>query len=199
VGAFTYRGWLVVARERLETELCTLAQAGDAEAFATIVRRYQGPVYRICLRYLSRADAEDAAQETFVRAFIHREQFDPARPVLPWLVTVARHICLDRIRKHKPELDADIDSHVSGAHPDARLVARDALNRVAEGMATLPDNEREALMLFHQEGLSYAEISASLEIPMGTVMTLIHRARGRLKQLLQPTPTASKPTRGAEA
>src|SRR5689334_9991415 len=106
-----------------EQRLAERATQGDGAAFAELVRRHQDSVYRLCRRYAPE-EAQDLAQDTFVRAFVHRESFDPARPVRPWLLTIARRLCIDRIRKHKPLLASD-DRPIESAsdHPDAESLA----------------------------------------------------------------------------
>src|SRR5215472_19290104 len=86
---------------RAELELARRARRGDAAAFDELVRRFHGPVYRFCRRLLRSGDAEDLAQDTFVRAFVHFERFDPERPVLPWLLAIARRRCLDLLGRRK--------------------------------------------------------------------------------------------------
>src|SRR5262245_1416804 len=86
---------------RAELELARRARRGDAAAFDELVRRFHRPVYRFCWRLLRSADAEDLAQDTFVRAFVHFERFDPERPVLPWLIAIARRLCLDLLGRGK--------------------------------------------------------------------------------------------------
>lgn len=173
-----------------ERELARRAASGDEAAFSEIVRRHQGAVYRLCKRYLSPADAEDAAQEAFVRAFTRRTDLDPTRPVLPWLLTVARNLAIDRIRRHQasptaPPVenpDAHADEHAPSAEDAAIRAQRTA--RLRQGLAELPEGPREAVMLFHVEGMAYKDIATSLEVPVGTVMTWLHRARARLAKSL---------------
>src|SRR5207249_12113566 len=82
-------------------DLARRAGHGDAAAFYLVVLRFHRPVLRFCWRLLRAADAEDLAQDTFVRAFVHFERFDPERPVLPWLIAIARRLCLDLLRRRK--------------------------------------------------------------------------------------------------
>src|ERR1700741_2176267 len=86
---------------RAELGLARRAQAGDVLAFDELVLRFHRPVLRFCWRLLRSADAEDLAQDTFVRAFVHFERFDPERPVLPWLIAIARRLCLDLLRRRE--------------------------------------------------------------------------------------------------
>jgi RNA polymerase sigma-70 factor (ECF subfamily) len=172
---------------RDERELARSAASGDHCAFALIVERYQGSVFGICRRYLAGPEAEDLAQETFVRAFVHRERFDPERPLKPWLLTIARNLCLDRLRsrerRQRPEPDMSV---FADSGPDAeRIVSnREQLDLLARGLEQLPDGQREAVALFHLEGLSYRELSEVLGVPIGTVMTWLHRGRRRLRDLV---------------
>jgi RNA polymerase sigma-70 factor (ECF subfamily) len=147
---------------RAELELARRARRGDAAAFDELVLRFRRPVYRFCWRLLRSPDAEDLAQDTFVRAFVHFERFDPERPVLPWLIAIARRLCLDLLRRRK-------------------VMARVETQPVLDG---LDEGPRMAIVLFHIEEMSYRDIAAALEVPMGTVMTWLHRGRAQLKRAL---------------
>ncbi len=169
-----------------EQRLAERATRGDRAAFAELVSRYQNAVYRLCLRY-GTEEAQDLAQETFMRAFVHRERFDPTRPVLPWLLTIAKRLCIDRLRKHKPLLATD-DRPLDPAdeHPDqeSALATREQLGQLKQAHSKLADGPREAIALYHWEGLSYDEIAKIMEVPIGTVMTWLHRGRAQLKKAL---------------
>jgi len=176
------------AATKLEAELARKAHAGDSRAFGELVLRYQRPVFALCARYLRGADAEDAAQECFVKAFVHLSEFDPSRPLLPWLLTIARRLCVDRLRKHKAEPDSDkaaraIDDGTPTAEAEAS--AKEQLTLLSRALAALPEGQREALTLFHLEGLPYKEIAGTLGVPLGTVMTWLHRGRAELKAALE--------------
>ncbi|HAM54014.1 MAG TPA: hypothetical protein DCQ64_00825, partial [Candidatus Rokubacteria bacterium] len=80
-------------------ELARRARRGDSAAFDQLVLRFHRPVYRFCWRMLRTSNSEDLARETFVRAFVHFDRFDPERPLLPWLFAIARRLCLDRLRR----------------------------------------------------------------------------------------------------
>lgn len=145
-----------------ELELARRARRGDLAAFDLLVLRFQRPVHRLCWRMLRSSNAEDLAQETFVRAFVHFDRFDPERPLLPWLLAIARRLCLDLLRREKvmsrgEEMPVTIDSG--------------------------PGPERQASL---KEGMSYRDIAATLEVPMGTVMTWLHRGRAQLKKTGSP-------------
>jgi RNA polymerase sigma-70 factor, ECF subfamily len=164
------------------------------------VRRFHRPVLRFCWRLLRSAtgfalgspDAEDLAQETFVRAFVHFERFDPERPVLPWLVAIARRLCLDLLRRRKVSTRVE-SMPVSDAltpSPEGEAAFREQLSRLDRALADLAEGPREAIILFHIEEMPYRDIAAALEVPMGTVMTWLHRGRAQLKRALEGAPTA---------
>ena len=182
-----------------DAELAERAGAGDERAFTALVRRYERPVFALCCRYLGAADAADAAQETFVRAFTNLERFDRSRPLLPWLFTIARRLCIDHQRAHRHELPASDQVAAAGAHSpvEAHVSAREELTLLAGALGALPEGPREAIALFHLHDLSYKEIAEQLEVPMGTVMTWIHRGRDALRTALS-APTAPRARRSME-
>jgi RNA polymerase sigma-70 factor (ECF subfamily) len=171
-----------------EPHLVQRAFAGDARAFTAIVTLHQGPVLRLARRYLgSAAESEDAAQEVFVRAFVRRDRFDSARPLLPWLLTIARHVCLDRLRRSRREgvAAAEPDALASaGATAEDAFGERERLVRLARALEALPEGQREVVAMFHFDGLAYREIADALDVPIGTVMTWLHRGRARLRELV---------------
>jgi RNA polymerase sigma-70 factor, ECF subfamily len=177
---------------RAELELARRARHGDATAFDDLVRRFHRPVHRFCWRLLRSADAEDLAQDTFVRAFVHFERFDPERPVLPWLIAIARRLCLDVLRHRKVIARAETVP-VTGPPapgPEGEASMREQLSRLDRALADLDEGPREAIVLFHIEEMSYRDIAAALEVPIGTVMTWLHRGRAQLKRALEGAPIA---------
>ena len=173
-----------------ELALARRARAGDSAAFDALVLRYHRPVFRFCWRLLRAPDAEDIAQDTFVRAFVHFERFDPARPLLPWLIAIARRLCLDLLRRRKVMARPDAMPEIGRAVPSPEREAslREELSRLERALAGLDEGPREAIVLFHIEGMSYRDIAAALEVPMGTVMTWLHRGRTQLKRALESAP-----------
>jgi len=172
---------------RAEIELARRARGGDGAAFDELVRRYHRPIVRFCWRLLRSADAEDLAQDTFVRAFVHFERFDPERPLLPWLIAIARRLCLDLLRRRQvsAKLETVPASDPPMASPDGEAAVREQLARLDRALADLDEGPRDAIVLFHIEEMSYRDIAAALEVPMGTVMTWLHRGRARLKSALE--------------
>jgi RNA polymerase sigma-70 factor (ECF subfamily) len=177
---------------RAELDLARRARRGDAAAFDELVRRFHRPVLRFCWRLLRSPDAEDLAQDTFVRAFVHFDRFDPERPVLPWLVAIARRLCLDLLRRRKVSTRVEtmpVSDQLTPS-PEDEASFREQLSRLDRALADLGEGPREAIILFHIEEMSYRDIAAALEVPMGTVMTWLHRGRAQLKRALESAPIA---------
>ena len=177
---------------RADFELASRARRGDAAAFDELVRRFHRPVHRFCWRLLRSPDAEDLAQDTFVRAFVHFERFDPERPVLPWLIAIARRLCVDVLRRRKLVTGVETmpATGPTALGPEGEASRREQLSRLDRALAGLDEGPREAIILFHIEEMSYRDIAAALEVPMGTVMTWLHRGRARLRQALEGAPSA---------
>jgi RNA polymerase sigma-70 factor (ECF subfamily) len=179
---------------RGEIELARRARRGDVAAFDELVCRFHRPVHRLCWRLLRSSDAEDLAQDTFVRALVHFERFDPQRPVLPWLIAIARRLCLDVLRRRKMMMMTSVETIPVTAPPapgpEGAALLREQLARLDQALAELDEGPREAVILFHIEEMSYRDIAAALEVPMGTVMTWLHRARARLRSALGDGPVA---------
>ena len=177
-----------------EKHLAAAACSGDPTAFSALVSRYGRPIYSVCRRYLGPEDAEDAAQETFVRAFVHIGNFDPERPLMPWLVTIARRLCIDALRKRRPSPQGAMAQETSPASDLESLVsAKEEIGILKQGLSELPEGPREAVWLYHFEGMAYRDIAQALEVPQGTVMTWLHRGRNRLRELVEGGGTPGNP------
>ena len=167
-----------------DADLAAHAAAGEDAAAAALVRRYQGSVFGVCLRMLGRReDAEDAAQETFLRLFRHLDRWDRSRPLKPWLMTIAANRCrtaLDRRKRRSPLLPGDLDP------ADGRTAPRDAdlAEELQLAVDDLRDDHRAAFVLFHHEELSLREVAEALGRPDGTIKTWLHRARKQLTEHL---------------
>jgi len=166
------------------------------------VRRYQRPVISMLFRLTrDRALAEDLAQETFVKAFRNLAAFDVTRRLSAWILRIAHNVGIDAIRRRRirtASLDAAPAPGVShAAEPAISMpdpIERDALRRALEdALATLRPDQREALVLRYEEGLSFEEVGQILGIPEVTARSHVHRARKALARLLsaagwQPAP-----------
>ena len=166
-----------------ETLLAAMG-AGDADAAAVFVRRFQARVYGLALTMLRDPDvAEDVAQDTFVRAWRHAATYDPRRGRVPtWLLTIARNVALDRARL-RPAMPLDPDvvtAEVDREQPDDGRDVADR-DRLRGAIAGLPDDQRRALVLAMYAGRTAREIAELDGVPLGTVKTRIRAAMSKLR------------------
>lgn len=176
-----------------EAALIRAAQGGDEAAFAELVGRYQRAIYRIA-HGLTRnsADADDLAQETFVRAYRALGRFRPEEPLYPWLARIVVNLTysLFRHRRRRPETPIEplVEAGRQWAAEDdpARDVAEsEGREQLQASFAELSHEHQAVLVLRVVDGLSYDEIARSLGVPVGTVMSRLSRARAELKTRLR--------------
>ena len=161
--------------------LLEAARDGDLDAFAVLVRRHHAAVYRVALRMLvSDADAQDAAQETFVRAWRGLGGFRGDSTVSTWLYRIVTRRCLDLIavRRITEEL-ADAEA-ATGDDPAERTEQRERLQAVLRAISSLPGDQRAVLVLREFEGLAYEQVADALRISVPAVKGRLHRARRAL-------------------
>jgi RNA polymerase sigma factor (sigma-70 family) len=169
-----------------ETLLAAMG-AGDADAAAVFVRRFQSRVYGLALTMLRDPDvAEDVAQDTFVRAWRHATTYDARRGRVPtWLLTIARNAALDRARS-RPITPVDPDvvtAELDRAAPNDGLDVADR-DYLRSAIAELPDDQRRALVLAMYAGRTAREIAELEGVPLGTVKTRVRAAMGKLRTAL---------------
>jgi RNA polymerase sigma-70 factor (ECF subfamily) len=155
---------------------------GEPDAFRTLVERYQGRALGHAVAIIrSRDDAQDAVQDAFLNAHRALHTFDRERVFYPWFYAILRNCCYRLLaRRRSDALDRPIQLgllEAPGVPVDERLAIEGAL-------AALSPTDREVVMLRHFDGLSYAELAASIEVPVGTVMSRLFKARKRLRDLL---------------
>ncbi|MBF8255502.1 MAG: RNA polymerase ECF-type sigma factor [Anaerolineales bacterium] len=164
-------------------------RGGDVNAFGELVQRYQTSVFSVCYRLLGDAEAEDLAQEAFLRAFRRLASFDVERPFGPWMRRVAANLCLNTLQQRRPapaELDDEADE-VPGDPREMPELAGDRAEiaqRVRSGLLRLPDSYRAVIELRHYQDMSYDEIAATLGIGVGEVRTRLFRARRMMARWL---------------
>lgn len=162
--------------------------AGDAEAYAILVRRYKKPIFNLMVRMTSSdEDAMDLTQDTFVRAYEKLDQFRPSSPFFPWLYTIGMNLARDFQRKVKASrnaLDALSGDPDPPSNPGENLYERAEAEQVKHLLQTLPLDYREALVLRFHEGLSVSELAAALGISVSGAKMRIHRGLLKLRELL---------------
>jgi RNA polymerase sigma-70 factor, ECF subfamily len=175
-----------------EQALIRRAAAGDRQAAEACVRAHQSSLYAYMLRLSGRPDvAEDVVQEAFVRALSHLDRFDPRFRFSTWLFTIARRLYVNLMQKMHPayETDAVESSFARPCSPvsDAERVESDGHVRDAlqAALLDLPVVQRETILLFHMMEWPISTIAEHLEMPEGTVKSHLHRARLRMRGLLQ--------------
>jgi RNA polymerase sigma-70 factor (ECF subfamily) len=172
-----------------EIELVTRAQDGDRNAFSELVRIHSQGVLNVIYRMCGDMQvAEDAAQETFIQAWLRLQSYRPQSSLRNWLYRIAVNTAIDMLRKDKrilPGKIEDLNLRDSEPGPEAVVASAERTEMVQEAVLTLPDASRAVLVLREFEGLSYQEISESLEIPVGTVMSRLNYARKLLREKLE--------------
>lgn len=169
-----------------ESELVARCLAGCESAYREFVERYETLVFGVCLRSLGdRHDAEDVAQEVFLRALRHLRSWDSSRPLRPWLLTIAANRCRTELsrRKRRRAESAFLDEL-----PDRRPEPDDASELLAgihAALGQLRGCYRQVFLLFHEQGLSYDEMATVVGKPIGTLKTWLHRARKEVLTILR--------------
>ena len=170
--------------DRATLERC---RRGDAEAFRALVGCYQDRVWALCVA-LAGGDAEDVAQETFVRVHGALAGFDPdGGRMSAWILTIARRLCADRARRarRRPTVALDLLPLGDGAPgADAQLERARQARALRQAIAALPEEQRAVVALQRWDGLGYEEIAAVERVPVGTVRSRLARAKEALRRAL---------------
>ncbi len=172
----------------------------DINAFSQVVATYQTPVYNLCFRMLGDAqEAEDAAQETFWRAFQALHRYDPSRPFLTWLLSIAAHYCIDQLRKrHTPveNIQEWMDEVLPSPEPspESQYARREEHQHIQRLLMRLEPHERAVLILRYWYEMSELEMAESLSLSVSAVKSRLHRARQKIAHMWQEQhhPSASK-------
>jgi RNA polymerase sigma-70 factor (ECF subfamily) len=166
-----------------EAQWLSLAQKGDPQAFSELVETYQKPVYNLCYRMLGTAeDAEDASQETFLRAYKSMRRYDNSRPFSTWLLSIAAHYCIDQIRRRRLSIVSIEELPVPDV-PDVSpgletTVSRnEERRRIRKLLDTLAPTDRAAVIMYYWYDFSYDEICQALSLSVSAVKSRLHRAR----------------------
>jgi RNA polymerase sigma-70 factor (ECF subfamily) len=190
-----------------DEDLLTRYQEGQSEAFGMLVRRYERELYGYLRRYLGDANlAEDVFQNTFVQLVVKIDQYEPGRPVRPWLYTIATNQAIDALRRsnrHQAlslnqyrEETGNGDSHslmdtLESRTPDPldQAHGQERRERIRASVDQLPEFLRQVLVLAYYQGLKYREIAEILGIPVGTVKSRLHAALVKLQETWNVTPS----------
>lgn len=185
-----------------DQDLVASAAKGSETAYRELLGRYQRPVFSLVYRMVrDREKAEDLAQETFVKVFNNIERYDPRYKFSSWIFKIASNLTIDAIRRREPDtvsLDgskyASTSDEIEGSRihvqdrgetPEEYVEAQELGSQIERAIAGLRIEYRTAIVLRHVEGRPYEEIAQIMDLPLGTVKTYIHRARGELRESLE--------------
>ncbi|MDF1501601.1 sigma-70 family RNA polymerase sigma factor [Roseisolibacter sp. H3M3-2] len=185
-----------------DADVVRLAQEGREAAFRELVRRYERPVFSLVFRMVrDRETAEDLAQDAFIKVLNHIDKYSPEFKFSSWLFKIANNVAIDWMRRKRLDtVSMDGSPHATtAAEVEAttfdlaaqqesaldELEARELGTAIERAIAKLRPEYRSCIMLRHVEGRSYEEIATTLDLPLGTVKTYIHRARHELRRALE--------------
>ncbi len=186
-----------------DADVVRLAQQGRELAFRELVRRYERPVFSLVFRMVrDRELAEDLSQDAFIKVLNHIDRYSPEFKFSSWLFKIANNVAIDHLRRRRIEtISMDGSPHASSAaEVEAttlnlqseqesaldEMEAKELGSAIEVAISKLRPEYRACIMLRHVEGRAYEEIAATLDLPLGTVKTYIHRARHELRQALEP-------------
>jgi len=173
---------------KTDHELISRIRTGDQRAFAELIDRYKARIFHTTLRILgNREDAEEASQDTFVRAYRGLENFREDATFSTWIYRICVNTCLNLLESRKRFKAQDIDNTPAEdlpyiESPENNFEEADLQARVFSVMANLPAKYRTILVLYHIQHLAYQEIAAIMQMPMGSVKTHLFRARALLRE-----------------
>ena len=173
-----------------ETRWIERAKQGDQTAFSQLVTVYQKPVFNVCYRMLgNHGDAEDAAQEAFIRAYLKLETYDAARKFSSWLFSIATHYCIDRLRKQRMKLVSWDDlppwrwiPAKKSEQPEMVMLDNENSRELHTLLNVLPADYRAAVVLKYWHEMSYNEIAETLDTTVSAVKSKLFRARKMMAQ-----------------
>lgn len=186
-----------------DADVVRLAQQGRELAFRELVRRYERPVFSLVYRMVrDRELAEDLSQDAFIKVLNHIDRYSPEFKFSSWLFKIANNVAIDHLRRRRistismdgsPHASTAAEVESSALQLEAEqesaldeMEAKELGSAIEQAIARLRPEYRACIMLRHVEGRAYEEIAATLDLPLGTVKTYIHRARHELRKALEP-------------
>jgi RNA polymerase sigma-70 factor, ECF subfamily len=161
---------------------------GDVAAFRELSGRELARITRFAARMLGDAiEAEDVAQETFLRLWTAASRFEPRAKPSTWLFSIAHNLCVDRLRKRRPRANSELDQLPSEQRPSDALSHKQTAERVQRALADLPERQRTAIALVHYEGLGNLEAAQVMNVGVEALESLLARGRRSLREALRDT------------
>lgn len=183
----------------VETRLAKLSRNGDRRAFEELVDMYKDKIYHLGYRMLGHVnEAEDIVQETFLRVYTNLERYDETQKFSTWIYRIATNLCIDRLRKRKPNYSLDAEMPDSdGADwysllpsnretPEEEIVLTETQEQIRKAIDALPKKYKSVVVLRYLHDMSLQEIGEVLKMPVTTVKTRVHRGREYLRKKLEP-------------
>ena len=176
-----------------EKDLVERCRKGEDEAWRELVDRFGQKVYSIAYHFtLKREEAEELAQEVFLKVFENLHRYDGSYPLTAWLVSISRNLCIDRYRRHRREKsfrfvsdDAVLPLLKSDDDPSAEAVRKERAKLLFWALSEIPEDLAEILVLRDLDGLPYEEIGRALQLPDGTVKSRLFRARAEVARKIR--------------
>lgn len=183
-----------------DLSLVRKCQAGDDQAFRTLVLRYQRKVFSVAFALVKdREEAMDISQDAFLRVYSRLDAFKGESSFYTWLYRITRNLAIDRLRARRgteQELDETAGWELErgepgfvaaklGTNPQRGVLRKELAEQIASALGQLPEKHREILVLREVEGMSYEELAETLEIPKGTVMSRLYHARAKMQAILR--------------
>lgn len=173
-----------------DATLVVRARGGDLKAYEQLVRRYQGPIYRLAVRMLaSRADADDVVQDVFLTVWRRLDQLERDAAFVGWLYRTATNRCLNVLRNRKPVAEADLDQHASTSvtgRPERTAETNAQMEALTKALNALTPEQRACWLLCEVHGRSYDEIAQAVGATSTAVRGRIARARAQLAEVMAP-------------
>jgi RNA polymerase sigma-70 factor (ECF subfamily) len=182
-----------------DEELMSILCQGTADALGTLVHRYQNDIFRFCLHYVRDVErAREMAQETFIRVYVARARFDASRKFRPWVLCIARNLCLNELKRKKAVPMESLEEYASTARedsgevlqspadgPDSLLMTAERYELLAEALASLDEESREIVTLRFFERMQARDIAEIIGSTEGAVRTRLHRILKSLRDVYQ--------------
>lgn len=186
--------------ERTDEELMSLLSEGRDHALGVLVGRYQQDIFRFCVHYVKDVErARDLVQETFIRVFTARDRFDATRSFRPWILCIARNLCLNELKRKKTVHMESLEEYASAAredsgeltrtgadNPDQQLMEDERRRAIERALASLSDDAREIVVLRFFERMAAKDIAEIVGSTEGAVRTRLHRILKSLRDKCQP-------------
>jgi RNA polymerase sigma-70 factor (ECF subfamily) len=184
--------------QSVETRLAKLARGGDRAAFEELVQLFKDKIFHLAYRMLgNRQEAEDAVQETFLRVYLNLNRYDETQKFSTWIFRIGTNLCIDRLRKKKPNysLDAELPEGEGGdwyamlaseeASPEEQVIVSETQQHIRHSIEAMPDKYKAVVVLRYLQDMSLQEIGEVLDMPVTTIKTRLHRGREFLRQQLE--------------